>query len=122
MPSISFTKRGVIFISIHGFDIPETRKHREEKMEDFRKVEVRIRKNETGETRVYEDELLFQDNEIQTFSYEDGNSACDCNRRLYFARAKNENEDHVSGCGLEEYSVNIYDENGKMIYQEFEEK
>ena len=83
-------------------------------------VLVHIRKNETGEVRIYKDDLyLDEDNLPNTFIWEDGNYACDCNRRLFFARVNDEDEDWESGCSDTEYSVNIMLGN-ECIYSEFE--
>lgn len=76
---------------------------------------VHIRKNKTGEIRIYNDIIYFDD----VYMWEDGNYSCDCNRRLFFARANNEEEDWESGCGNTEYSVNIFLDN-KCIYSEFD--
>lgn len=85
-------------------------------------VLVRIRKNDTGEIRVRKDELyLDKDGVPITFIWEDGNYSCDCNRRLFFARVNNEEEDWDSGCSETEYSVNIM-LGDKCIYSEFVEE
>ena len=45
-------------------------------------AKVHIRKNETGEINVYEDDYWSGD-----FQWQEGNYCCDCNRRLFFERA-----------------------------------
>lgn len=83
-------------------------------------VLVRIRKNDTGEIRIYKDDLdLDKDNLPNTFMWEEGNYACDCNRRLFFARVNGENDNWDSGCSNTEYSVNVMLGN-ECIYSEFE--
>src|SRR3990172_12902584 len=89
-------------------------------MENKVDVLVHIRKNETGEVRIHKDWLyLDEDNSPNFFIWEDGNYACDCNRRLFFARVNDEDEDWDSGCGETEYSINIMLGN-ECIYSEFE--
>lgn len=87
-------------------------------------VRVEIRKNATGEIREFETTLLFDDfggdKYPNYFIWEEGNYSCDCNRRLFFARANCEEEDWQSGCGDTEYSVSILLEDGECIYSEFE--
>jgi hypothetical protein len=81
---------------------------------------VHIRKNETGEVRIYHSFVYFDDMDLPSvFSWQYGNYSCDCNRRLFFARANNEEEDWKSKCGNGEYSVNIFLDN-ECIYSEFE--
>jgi hypothetical protein len=80
-----------------------------------------IRKNDTGEIRIYKDDLyLDDDGSPNTFIWVDGNFSCDCNRSLFFARANDEDEDEAweLGCSDTDYSVNIVVE-GKLIYNEF---
>lgn len=83
-------------------------------------VSVHIRKNETGEIRIYQDELSpnEEDGSPNTYIWEEGNYGCDCNRRLFFARINNEEEDWESGCSETEYSINIF-QGEKLIYSEF---
>lgn len=93
-------------------------------MKEEEKVDilVHIRKNDTGEIRVHKDSLYLGEDGIPvTFIWEEGNYSCDCNRRLFFARANNEEEDWNSGCSAREYSVNIMLGN-ECIYSEFSEK
>ena len=83
-------------------------------------VLVHIRKNETGEIRIYKDYLyLDEDNFPDLFVWGDGNYGCDCNRRLFFARVNDEEEDWESGCSETEYSVRIMLGN-ECIYSEFD--
>jgi hypothetical protein len=83
-------------------------------------VVVHIRKNETGEVRLYADRLsLDEDGSPRVFIWEDGNYRCDCNRRLFFARAHGETEDHDAGCSETEYSVKIMAGN-ECLYSEFD--
>lgn len=85
------------------------------------KTLVRIRKNDTGEIREYEDTILFI-NWMDLPRYEiwqDGNFGCDCNRRLFFARAGDEEEDMEGPCGTGQYSVELINPaNGVAYYSE----
>lgn len=86
-------------------------------------VKVHIRNNITGEIRAIDDDLYMNDEGVpETFIWEEGNYACDCNRRLFFARANNEPENHEGNCGdTEHYSVNIM-YGDKLLHSEFDEK
>lgn len=82
-------------------------------------VLVHIRKNKTGEVRIHKDDLyLREDGSPNMFMWEDGNYACDCNRRLFFARVNGEDEDWESDCSNTEYSVKIM-LGSQCIYSEF---
>lgn len=81
---------------------------------------VHIRKNDTGEIRIYNCMTYFDDADLPSiYVWEDGNYSCDCNRRLFFARINNEEEDWESGCSDTEYSINIFLDND-CIYSEFD--
>ena len=88
------------------------------------KITACIRNNETGEIREYSDEVWWDFNEPyddypNDFIWSEGNYSCDCNRCLFFQRAKNENEDDCK-CGDELYSVNLKNpKNGEIFYREF---
>lgn len=84
-----------------------------------------IRHNKTGEIVVFEDEaVMFQNEEHpDTWIWNEGNYSCDCNRRLFFKRAKGEEtkEDWDVPCSDGKYSVNLKNKkDGKIYYQEFE--
>jgi len=85
------------------------------------KIIAHIKHNETGEVRVYDTTGLYSPatQEADTWIWEEGNYACDCNRRLFFARVKEEEEDWESPCSDGEYSVNVYASKGKLLYTEF---
>lgn len=57
--------------------------------------------------------------EISTFIWEDGNFRCDCNRALFFARAKGIEEEDVD-CGHELYRLDklVVRETGEIVYSE----
>ena len=63
------------------------------------KIDVHIRKNETGEERVYCDDTEWLDRGECTaeagvcWMYEEGNYSCDCNRELFFERARGNDPD-----------------------------
>ena len=83
-----------------------------------------IRDNSTNEIREYEtDEILRKgDKYPSVFNWEENNNSCDCNRLLYFKRAKNEEteEDWNVGCSDGKFSVNLKNKNdGEIYYREF---
>ena len=85
-------------------------------------VLVHIRKNETGEVRIWKDDLnLHEDGSPNLFMWVYGNYSCDCNRRLFFARVNGEDEDWESDCSNTEYSINVMFGN-ECIYSEFEQQ
>lgn len=83
-----------------------------------------IRKDETGEVRECDIELYWSDNAPfesmpSTFIWEEGNYGCDCNRHIFFQRAKNDDDDDIQ-CGEGKYAVNIKNpKTGKIFYREF---
>lgn len=86
-------------------------------------VLIYIRNNETGEVRQYADELIegWDAGQPSIFIWEDGNFSCDCNRRLFFARVKGEDEDWEGDCSDGKFSVNIRDTiTNQGYYKEFE--
>lgn len=82
---------------------------------------VFIRNNETGEIVSYDDEwCFFDDGKFNKFIWEEGNYACDCNRELFFYRAKNIEEPEDTECGEERFSVRIIRKSsGAILYSEF---
>ena len=53
--------------------------------------------------------------DVESFKWEDGNDACDCNRGAYFAAAGGERDD-VSPCGSHEYRLDrIETDDGRVI-------
>ena len=85
---------------------------------------VEIRCNKTREIRECEtDEILMNDEKFPSFfMWEDGNCACDCNRKRYFKRSKGEEKEDGEKveCSRGKYSVNLKNgKNGKVFYREF---
>lgn len=87
-------------------------------------VMIHIRNNSTSETRILHDDLMRDpEGNPVLWGWSEGNYSCDCNRRLYFARAAKEAEDWESGCSDGQYSVNIYRASDLVcIYREFDER
>ena len=88
-------------------------------------VIAEIRHNKTGVVMEYETNEILFDGEPDPGDYiwEAGNYSCDCNRRLFFARAaaKDENLNMDSDCGEGEYSVRVRNKrSGRPFYSEFE--
>lgn len=84
-----------------------------------------IRNNETGEIREYEThEILMEGEEHPSvFNWEDNNYSCDCNRILFFKRAKDEetDEDWNVECTDGKFSVNLKNKkDGKVYYREYQ--
>lgn len=83
---------------------------------------ARIRKNETGEVREYATQvpLDHQATVPSEYIWADGNYQCDCNRRLFFARAKGEPEEDAD-CSDGLYSVQLVNPvTGTVFYNEFD--
>ena len=80
-------------------------------------VRIYIRKNDTGEIRVYRDHLYKSKHSgdlPETFIWEEGNCRCDCARHCLFSN----NEPDDLGCTEGRYCVNV-EYNGDIIYREF---
>ncbi len=87
-------------------------------------IKIYIRRNSDGVIRHYDTDLngnVKDDGSFEPFVWEEGNFACDCNRRLFFERAINSNydDDIDNDCGSTAYSVQITDKNGTILYDEF---
>jgi hypothetical protein len=95
------------------------------------KVKVEILKVATGEVRIHEE--VWDPNDITrdsegehyvwqniTYWWSEGNGSCDCNRYLFFQRAKDEPEQPENGICLGEgqYQVKVYDDTGMERYIE----
>lgn len=84
-----------------------------------------IRHNDSGEVREYDThEILDNDAEYpNTFNWAENNFSCDCNRRLFFKRAKDEEteDDWDRDCTDDQYSVNLKNKVDNVVYyKEFE--
>jgi len=54
-----------------------------------------------------------------TYWWEDGNASCDCNRELFFLRARKEDEPEDTRCGTGRFSVRLSDaDTGELLYDE----
>lgn len=87
---------------------------------------VEIKCNETGEVRQYADDCAILDDGAahpSDFIWEGGNNSCDCNRRLYFLRAGNEEREEdfdESECSEGKFSVRlVHPVTGQPYYAEF---
>lgn len=83
----------------------------------------RIRKNETGEVRESVEAGWFDSTGFQSFIWEEGNFACDCNRHDFFERAGGvEPEfDEDAECSDYKYAVQILDaETREVLYDDFD--
>lgn len=89
----------------------------------FVKIIAQIKNNETQEIREYEtDELMLEGEDTpHTFIWEDGNYSCDCNRTLFFLRAKDEEEPEDPPCSEGKYSVRLLNAKDRQpYYSEFD--
>lgn len=89
------------------------------------KCVAEIKDNKTGEIRAYEtDEILeIGDKYPSPFSWEENNYSCDCNRHMFFKRAKGETieEDWEVECTWGKFSVNLKNKkNGEIYYREYD--
>jgi hypothetical protein len=85
-----------------------------------------IRENATGEVREYKDTLDVTDDGVpNSYIWEDGNWACDCNRSMFFDDVGDVREDDghqrpTSPCGSTAFSVNLRrDDTGEIFYREY---
>lgn len=83
------------------------------------KLKVEIRRNSDG--------VIVQDvwdepqvpHEFSAYIWEDGNYSCDCNRELFFTRARFEDDPEETECGDERFSVRLSDaDTGEILYDE----
>ena len=75
---------------------------------------ARIQKVATGETRDCP-----MDYDFSEFEWTDGNYGCDCNRKIFFDRAKGVDSFDSSPCGTGDYSaIQVVSDDGTIIYQE----
>jgi len=89
----------------------------------FVEIVARIRKNATREVREKEGYLAFHegDNLPYEFIWTDGNYCCDCNRELFFERAKGNEDFDQEQCSEGRFSVNLVNpKTGEVFYREFE--
>tara|TARA_R110000851_G_scaffold249178_1_gene401702 strand:- start:217 stop:546 length:330 start_codon:yes stop_codon:yes gene_type:complete len=83
-----------------------------------------IIKNDNGEIRQYETHeiLTIGDEYPSVFNWEENNYSCDCNRRLFFNRAKGieRDEDWDVECTDGKFSVNLKNKkDGSTYYREY---
>ena len=90
------------------------------------KMLAHIRKNETGEIRIYKiDGIMDEDSGYpHTFIWHDGNYACDCNRELFFEYALEDGmsmDDIGNECSDGRFSVNLQNpKTGLFFYREYD--
>jgi hypothetical protein len=83
-----------------------------------------IRNNETGEIRECETHEILEigSEHPSVFNWEENNFSCDCNRRLFFKRANNEEieDDWNIECSDGKFSVNLKNKkDDKVYYREY---
>ena len=89
------------------------------------KCVAEIRDNATGEIREYETHEILEIGKEHPFffNWAENNYSCDCNRRLFFKRAKNEEteDDWNAECSNGKFSVNLKNKkDGKVYYREYD--
>lgn len=81
---------------------------------------AQIRNNATGEIREYETQEMLEegDEHPSTFNWEENNFSCDCNRLLFFKRAKGEvaDGDWDVECTDGKFSVNLMNKKDRKVY------
>lgn len=80
-------------------------------MSEETKFNISIKNTETNEVVNYEDSF---DENVVIFMWTEGNYSCDCNRYLFFERAKGNNpnwDDGECSTTVNKYLVNIKDKN-----------
>ena len=83
------------------------------------KLRVEIRRNSDGAVAVSENEHVgwYQ------YQWENGNYSCDCNRELFFFRARGEEEPEDNDCGHTRYAVRIQSsKTGELLYSDWDER
>jgi len=89
-------------------------------MEQRIPVIVKIRDVQSGETVDHKDDLLVDDTYDGIPIWRDGNYSCDCNRKLFFERAKGGDLEPEQPCGDAAYTVyGIYRvDTGELLWSE----
>ena len=80
-----------------------------------------LRNNQTGEVREIQEQGSWDEDGSPTeYMWTDGNYGCDCNRLLFWLRAKNEDEPDFEDleCGEGGFSIVSVVENGISVYSE----
>jgi len=84
-------------------------------------VTMRIRRVSDGEIATYRYAVdVDAPHEPSDFMYTEGNDACDCNRGLYFDRARGDEDanEKARGCGDSAYVLDLVEENGTVIIRD----
>jgi len=81
-------------------------------------LQADIRENSTGVVREYTMPApLEKEEKLSTWIWEEGNYACDCNRRLFFGYAIGEDYDDIDHpCGDSLFSVRIRNPRTKTVF------
>lgn len=63
----------------------------------------------------------WKDWDYNTYWWEEGNAACDCNRLMFFHRGRGEPEPEDTPCGSNAFLVKLTDaDTGQVLYDEFD--
>ena len=81
-------------------------------------IDVYLRDIATGESAIYHDE--WENEESLTYIWEEGNYACDCNRRLFLCRALGRPDPDERPCSDDQIAVDrILDrDTGRELYRD----
>lgn len=82
-----------------------------------------IRKNSTGEVRLYNTSEILDagENYPSAYMWEEGNFSCDCNREIFFEEVVGKEATEFPGCQDGHYSVNLENPaTGELYYVEYE--
>jgi len=95
----------------------------DEALHEVAVIAAHIRHNDSGEVRRYEMRMSLgiDDRRPGVFIWEEGNYGCDCNREIFFEKAKGVEVDlDAATCGEGRYSVNLEYPPGNVYYREYE--
>lgn len=82
-------------------------------------ITIEIQNTVTGEVIVETDEYEYPNTYQAVWQWTEGNYGCDCNRALFFARARGlDDPNHSCGDGIA-YRIRIRDPMGVLLHDEF---
>lgn len=87
-------------------------------------IAVHLLDTQTGERAVYQTtqyaDMDYEGGVFNPFWWEEGNGSCDCNRELFFRRARDEDEPDEVTCGDRRFRIEriLHGETGELLYSE----
>ena len=82
-------------------------------------IKITIRRNSSGETRVYSDAYVWDEEEHLVYQWTDGNYGCDCNRAIFFETAGGTANAGEDECGTGVFSSRV-EWDGKILWDELD--